>query len=136
MDLGEGYCYIASSATLTLPVGESQLEFVRGFEYRPKTVSVSVRAGEEAITTVNLERWIDMPAQNWYSGDGHIHMSLGGTIKMTPAEAKLMLEAEDVHLGNMVVSNASTSRERTTYSPPPHTSCGGERSTGTTISAT
>jgi hypothetical protein len=43
-----------------------------------------------------MKRWIDMPSQNWFSADDHIH------IRRSPRENPLILKwiaAEDVHVG-------------------------------------
>ncbi|MAE71604.1 MAG: hypothetical protein CME06_14190 [Gemmatimonadetes bacterium] len=101
----EPYYYVARRARIDLPPGDALIEISRGFEYRLRSLEVSIVSGVEQTVRVDLTRWIDMPAQGWYSGDGHVHMNYGGPIHRSPPEGLLMLIAEDVHYGNMVVAN-------------------------------
>ena len=73
----EYYFHTDGSFAVTLPVGEAELEVWRGFEYEPVRTSVDVRAGEWTTVDVEMERWIDMASQGWYSGDNHIHPNYG-----------------------------------------------------------
>lgn len=103
--MGEYYCYVPGEFDIRLPVGTAKLEFIKGFEYRLGTGTVEVEAGKTAELTVQLKRLTNLPAAGWFSGDGHIHMSYGGTLRMQPKEVLLMLQAEDLNAGNMVVAN-------------------------------
>jgi hypothetical protein len=103
--MGDRYCYVPGDFEIRLPVGRAKLEVVKGFDYLPHVEQIDIRGGESRELLVKLERVIDMAAKGWYSGDGHIHMSYGGTLKMTPEQAILMLQAEDLNIGNMVVAN-------------------------------
>ncbi len=58
---------------IALPPGAYTLAVERGPEYRAATREVEIRAGETRHETVELERWINMNARGWYSGDLHNH---------------------------------------------------------------
>lgn len=47
-----------------------------------------------------------MSARGWYSGDEHIHGNYRGDQFITPADNLLMIRAEDLNVGNMMVSNS------------------------------
>jgi dienelactone hydrolase len=104
-DMGERYYHVPGEFTLVLPEGEAKLEFIKGFEYELKTLALPVKPAATIRRTVRLQRWVDLPARGWFSGDGHIHMHYGGSLKVTPEEVMLMLQAEDLNIGNMVVAN-------------------------------
>ncbi len=64
--------YRADGETLPLPPGDYTVEYTRGPEYR-KTIR-KVHVGEQAMTLdFHLDRWIDLAARGWYSGDHHVH---------------------------------------------------------------
>lgn len=59
-----------------LPPGKYQITVERGKEYRQWQATVSI--GEEDVNrTIRLQRWIDLSALGWYSGETHVHRPLG-----------------------------------------------------------
>jgi hypothetical protein len=58
-----------------LPAGMYTLEVERGKEYRTLARTVEV-AGGPVTVKLALERWIDLGARGWYSGDTHVHRSV------------------------------------------------------------
>jgi hypothetical protein len=104
---GEHYFYTAGSFALTLPAGEGTIEILKGFEYWPAKVPFTIHPGENAETLVRLERLADMPALGWISGDDHIHGNYRSRSQWTtPKDDLLVVQAEDLHVANMVVSNS------------------------------
>ena len=99
------YFHTDGSFSVTLPVGEATLEAWRGFEYQPVSRTVEVRAGEHATVEVRLDRWIDMAADGWYSGDNHIHPNYGGHYFITPADLRNKAHAEDLNVANGMIAN-------------------------------
>ena len=99
------YFHTDGSFSVTLPVGEAELEVWRGFEYEPVTRTVEVRAGEWTNVDVRLERWIDMAAEGWYSGDNHIHPNYGGHYFVTPLDLGNKALAEDLNVANGMIAN-------------------------------
>ncbi|MCA9425764.1 MAG: CehA/McbA family metallohydrolase, partial [Candidatus Omnitrophica bacterium] len=59
----------------SLPSGTCEITVERGKEYRTlkKTIDPASVDGE---LTLELERWVDMAAMGWYSGDTHVHRTL------------------------------------------------------------
>ncbi len=99
------YFHTDGSFSITLPVGEARLEVWRGFEYEPVTRTVEVRAGEWAPVDVELDRWIHMAANGWYSGDNHIHPNYGGHYRVTPMDLRNKAQAEDLNVANGMIAN-------------------------------
>jgi hypothetical protein len=64
--------YRSDGDVIRLAAGRYTIDVTRGPEYVMRRVTVDVGA---APLTANLalERWIDLPARGWYSGDHHIH---------------------------------------------------------------
>jgi hypothetical protein len=65
----------AHSFVVDLAPGKYTITVERGKEYHPLTQQVTVGA-EPLDVQLKLERWIDMPARDWYSGDTHVHRKL------------------------------------------------------------
>jgi len=73
-----------------VPPGRYTVRIERGKEYLPAERTVEV--GREPVQVrIELERWIDMAAAGWYSGDTHVHRSLD--------ELPNLLLAEDLNVG-------------------------------------
>ena len=84
--------------SIRLPAGRWNIAVSHGMEYVPVTVSFATRDGETIDRTIRLERWIDLPAEGWYSGDVHVHHP---TVKESHRAYLLeYAKAEDVHLVN------------------------------------
>ncbi len=58
-----------------LPPGSYTMTVERGKEYLPATEQLTI-ADRPVETTVRLQRWVDMAARGWYSGDTHVHRRL------------------------------------------------------------
>ena len=99
------YFHTDGSFSVTLPVGEARLEAWRGFEYEPVSRTVDVRAGEFTTVEVQLDRWIDMAADGWYSGDNHIHPNYGGHYFVTPEDLRNKAHSEDLNVANGMIAN-------------------------------
>lgn len=99
------YFHTDGSFSATLPPGEANLEVWRGFEYEPASRTVDVRAGEWTTVEVQLERWINMAAEGWYSGDNHIHPNYGGHYDITPDDLRNKARAEDLNVANGTIAN-------------------------------
>ncbi|MGH8247262.1 MAG: CehA/McbA family metallohydrolase, partial [Gammaproteobacteria bacterium] len=61
------------SFELRLTPGIYRLIAERGPEYRPSSSEIDLKPDERRDETLSLERWIDMNALGWYSGDLHNH---------------------------------------------------------------
>lgn len=92
--------FVDGEFSVEAPEGEYTLIAGKGPEYLPQVRKVRIRAGEQQQESVRLERWIDMPAKGWYSGDGHVHYARAGA----EANARLLrwARAEDAHLVNVL----------------------------------
>jgi len=96
------YFHTAGEAELELPVGRATIEALRGWEYRPKAVTVDVAAGVTRRVTIALDRLADLPARGWYSGDTHVH-DLHQGFGLTHEAFFLELTAEDLHVTNALI---------------------------------
>jgi hypothetical protein len=82
-----------------VPVGKYELVASHGIEYRFHRSEIQVTKDQTTAVTVSMERYADMPAAGWYSGDAHIHVT-----RDEVADPQLwgFVAAEDVHVGNLL----------------------------------
>src|SRR5262245_31979889 len=73
-----------------LAPGRYTVTVERGKEYHPLVQQVTVGT-KEASVQLKLQRWVDMPARGWYSGDTHVHRSL--------EELPTVMLAENLNVG-------------------------------------
>ena len=99
------YFHTDGSFSVTLPAGETTVEAWRGFEYEPVSRAAEIRAGEHVTVELQLDRWIDMAADGWYSGDNHIHPNYGGHYFVTPEDLRNKAHAEDLNVANGMIAN-------------------------------
>jgi hypothetical protein len=85
---GDTYAYVPGTFAIDLPVGEVEVEVVKGFEHRPVRRAIVVEAGMRELT-IPLERAIDLRAGGWRSADPHVHF-------LAPSTGLLQAAAEDV----------------------------------------
>ena len=90
---------------LELPVGQTELTIVKGFEYTPQTMTVDIRSNEVTRALVDLEPMDDMAAKGWYSGSTHVHMNYAGNLHNTLENLMMMSAAEDQDIVNEQVAN-------------------------------
>ncbi|MDP6556520.1 MAG: CehA/McbA family metallohydrolase [Pirellulaceae bacterium] len=87
------------SFSIKLERGHYQISVARGMEYIPVTKEFEVTA-ENQKHTLRLARWVDLPAQGWFSGDVHVHHP---TTKKAHQDFLLRYaEAEDLHVVNVL----------------------------------
>jgi TolB protein len=96
------YFHTPGNDEVELPAGRATIEAVRGFEYKPKSVTVDVRAGTTQTATITLERLVDLPARGWYSGDSHVH-DLHQGFGLSHEAFFLELTAEDLHVTSALI---------------------------------
>ncbi len=91
--------YVNGDYEARLPVGTYELVLTRGPEYRVARRSFEVREDDTSRVTVALERYADLPARGWFSGDSHVHIQRH---KVDDEAVWGQLAAEDVHVANLL----------------------------------
>lgn len=71
------------------PAGQYALWIERSTEYRRSEIKVGATVSTQQQRTIRLQRWIDMAARGWWSGDMHVHRD--------PAHMVALMEASDLH---------------------------------------
>ncbi|HEY9228244.1 MAG TPA: hypothetical protein VIP11_16425, partial [Gemmatimonadaceae bacterium] len=102
MVMDRHYFHTPGEVELDLPAGGATIEAVRGWEYKPKSITLDVRAGATQTATITLERLVDLPARGWYSGDTHVH-DLHQGFGLSHEAFFLQLSAEDIHVTNALI---------------------------------
>ncbi len=97
---GADHFYASGPVTAELPPGRYSLRVFKGIEYRVARREVELRRGETARLTVELDRWIDRPAEGWLSADGHLHIARPH--RRFDRLIALWMAAEDLHVANLL----------------------------------
>jgi hypothetical protein len=95
----DGSFYVDGGFEVRVPAGSYRLTISKGFEYTGQTLALDLKPGSSNEREVRIARWIDMPAQGWYSSDDHIHL------RRSPADDPNIMTwvaAEDIHVGNIL----------------------------------
>ncbi len=86
--------YTAGAEQIELPAGEAIVRVERGTEYRPIKTTIKVPDTGTVRFEAGLERWIDMRARGYVSGENHLHVK--------PTEAPVMPAGEDLNFGTIL----------------------------------
>jgi hypothetical protein len=102
---GAHYFHSDGQFTLEVPPGKMNIEAGKGFEYRPASEDVEVKANESLWVTLRLKPIVDMAAKGWYNGSIHAHMNYGGNLRNTLENMMMMSRAEDQEVLHTLVAN-------------------------------
>ena len=84
----------AGQAKLTLRPGAYTFEMERGPEYKVRHGHFTIERGAEDTHAVEMERFVDMKKEGWWSGDLHVHRPL--------KDIELLMRAEDLHVAPVI----------------------------------
>jgi hypothetical protein len=76
-------------ARLNIPPSAKVLLVDRGPEYRRVSIPLDAAIDESVERPIKLDRWIDMAAKGWWSGDLHVHRSVG--------DIRALMQSADLH---------------------------------------
>lgn len=99
--------YRADGESIRLAPGVYDIKAYRGPEYHAKSIELDLTAPADAPPKpleVELERWIHMAEQGWFSGDHHVHAAgcahyENPTEGVSPADMMRHLVGEDLNVG-------------------------------------
>lgn len=107
----EAACFFTTGRfELELAPGNYRLRVTKGPEFTPVEHRLAI-ADRPVSQTVKLSRWIDMAAQGWISGDGHVHLQRDSPAANATAFA--WAQAEDVRVCHVLLMGDA----RETYYP-------------------
>ena len=92
--------FVDGGFSVDLPAGNYKLILGKGFEYAPSITTIRIEPGADTARSIALQRWIDMPARGWYSGDTHVHYA-----RVNEAANQRLAHwahAEDLHMINVM----------------------------------
>jgi hypothetical protein len=92
--------YLADALATRLPTGHYNIRVEKGPEYNAEEQDIVIDAGKEQSVQVALRRWIDLPAEGWYSADDHLHIPRPSAA-FDPVLSAWM-QAEDIHVANLL----------------------------------
>ncbi|HXY07324.1 MAG TPA: CehA/McbA family metallohydrolase [Terriglobales bacterium] len=76
--------------SIQLPAGKYLIRIEHGKEYRALSETIFLPQAGSVTKAFHLQRWTDMAAQGWYSGDMHVHAML--------QDLPTLMEAEDLNM--------------------------------------
>ncbi len=92
--------FVDGKYTSNIPEGQYQVFVMKGPEYKIHKENITITAGDKQSLTIKLERFDDLKARNWLSGDDHIHIS-----RPSPENNQAIIafmKAEDIHVANLL----------------------------------
>ena len=92
--------YAAGTVHARLPADRYTVRATKGPEYLAASAHVLVEPGRPTRLELELERWIDLGAEGWYSADDHLHIPRPHP-RFDP-ELATWLEAEGLAVGNFL----------------------------------
>jgi len=93
------FFYMDGRYAADLPAGEYQLIVSKGPEFEVLAREFVIDGGKTETVAVTLDRWVNMPATGWYSGDDHVHMIRDESDNDSISR---IMQAEDVHVTNVL----------------------------------
>lgn len=81
------------SFTMRLPTGPASIHVEKGKEWLPVNQPVSILTGQTNRISIVLRRWVDMPREDWFSSDLHVHFGHD-----QPVVLRQLALADDVHV--------------------------------------
>ena len=99
--------YSSGNSILKLPEGNTIIKVFKGPEYYIGKAEVQVQAGKITKHTIRLARLDNLPDKGWYSADDHLHIAR--IHKGVDPYVIKMMQAEDIHVGNMLQMGRSHS---------------------------
>jgi hypothetical protein len=114
------YAYVPSEFIAELPLGKFVVDASHGLEFTAREQPFEKTSDDSREVVVRLDRWVDMNAAGWYSGDTHVHF-------VRPRTAALEGRGEGVNVVNILAAkwgNLITNVDDFTGRPDPATTTG------------
>ena len=97
------FAYVVGELEIQLPDEMIRMEVVKGFRYKMIDDTIQVRDYPEGLD-IYLQKAFDLPDENWYCGDVHVH-------HINPASALMEMKAEDLNVCNILISDFTKDHE-------------------------
>jgi hypothetical protein len=91
--------YVDGSYEAPVPAGTYDLVVSRGPEYRLHHQKVRVERDDVTRVDVALNRYDDLPARGWYSGESHLHLQRD---EVADRDVWQQVAAEDLHIAHLL----------------------------------
>jgi hypothetical protein len=92
--------YSPGVTNVELRPGRYALTATKGIEYRVAATEFVIEPERTAEIELELDRWIDLPANGWYGADDHLHIPRPHP-RFDSAIA-VWMQAEDIHVANLL----------------------------------
>jgi len=91
--------YVDGSYEGRVPAGVYDLVVARGPEYRLHRQKITVRPNDLSAVTVSLQRFDDLAARGWFSGESHLHLKRD---QVADSKVWTVVAAEDLHIAHLL----------------------------------
>ena len=114
------YFDTSGASEITVPVGEVEVDVMRGFEnhFEQRKVEVKAESAEPLTIRIAPLSIAGDATSNWMSGDVHAHMNYAGTYRNTPAHLVEQAAAENLAVVEDLVVNKEQRIPDITYFSP------------------
>ncbi|WP_242204189.1 CehA/McbA family metallohydrolase [Aestuariivivens insulae] len=92
--------YSTGESVIKLGQGTYYISIQKGLEYKVFRDTITLNANADLTYEAYLKRWINMPQENWYGADDHLHIPRP-VPEIDPYILQL-IQAEDIHVGNLL----------------------------------
>jgi hypothetical protein len=92
--------YSHGVTNVELRPGRYTLTATKGIEHRVATTEVTIDSGRTEEISLEIERWIDLPARGWYGADDHLHIPRPSS--RFDSSIAIWMQAEDIHVANLL----------------------------------
>lgn len=95
------FFYADGGFEITVPPGKTKVSLERGFEHSIVSETIDLQPGETREITLSSRRFFDARANNWISGDTHIHwVTNAWNVDLPLLDLALVQQAEDLRVAN------------------------------------
>lgn len=104
----QGHFVTTGRSTLNLPPGRYTVIVEKGLEFERRELGIDLD-GDRTVT-IAPQRWADLPAENWWSGDMHVHRPVADMPTLLSAENLNLAAVFTMWTGNEQPNAAATER--------------------------
>jgi len=104
LDYNRKFAYVDGGCEISLPPTDLRFEVIKGYAYYLFDSIIHISSGVDSIK-IQLKKWFEFGAGEWYGGDCHVHF-------IDAVTALLEMKAEDLNVCNILTSDPTSDQDR------------------------
>ena len=112
LDQQRRFAYVDGAFEISTSLDSLQIEVVKGFHYKIFNEKLPLSQPEKGIDINLVQAFEDLPNDNWYTGDVHVH-------HINAESALLEMRAEDLNVCNLLISDFTLDHDQFKGQPEP-----------------